>query len=337
MRLRHLFWAVLLVLLVGWRSYIYFNDLSLYDIYAFAWPIAITMVFGAFICGATAEGGGAVAFPVMTLLLNILPADARVFSLGCQSFGMTSASVFILSQRIQVVKRCVLPVCAAGIIGFMVSDQWLVAIIPAKITKLFFVSLWLSFGFALWTINRKAGTIKNVDLPAQLGWKHILLLMVFGLFGGAISAIFGNGIDIITFTLLTLYFRIDEKIATPTSILLMTITTVFGFLWHILVRHDVSHAVQYYLLGAIPVCLSMAPMGAYVISKIPRKLIVNFLYIVLVVQFITAFWVIKPDLYHTGFSVAVVLIGLVAFSLLARNQYPKKAAARKGSPTEISI
>jgi hypothetical protein len=45
------------------------------------------MVFGATIGGMTSEGGGAVAFPVMTLALGIKPAVARDFSLMIQSCG----------------------------------------------------------------------------------------------------------------------------------------------------------------------------------------------------------------------------------------------------------
>jgi hypothetical protein len=37
--------------------------------------------------GMTSEGGGAVAFPVMTLALSISPAVARDFSLMIQSCG----------------------------------------------------------------------------------------------------------------------------------------------------------------------------------------------------------------------------------------------------------
>ena len=37
--------------------------------------------------GMTSEGGGAVAFPVMTLALHITPAVARDFSLMIQSCG----------------------------------------------------------------------------------------------------------------------------------------------------------------------------------------------------------------------------------------------------------
>ena len=46
------------------------------------------MIFGATVAGMTSEGGGAVAFPVMTLALGIAPSVARDFSLmiqGCMS------------------------------------------------------------------------------------------------------------------------------------------------------------------------------------------------------------------------------------------------------------
>ncbi len=49
--------------------------------------LSITMIFGATIGGMTSEGGGAVAFPVMTLALGIKPSVARDFSLMIQSCG----------------------------------------------------------------------------------------------------------------------------------------------------------------------------------------------------------------------------------------------------------
>jgi hypothetical protein len=49
--------------------------------------MSITMIFGSIVAGATSEGGGAVAFPVMTLALKIKPAIARDFSLMTQSCG----------------------------------------------------------------------------------------------------------------------------------------------------------------------------------------------------------------------------------------------------------
>lgn len=55
----------------------------------------------------TSEGGGAVAFPVMTLALGIQPAVARDFSLMIQSCGMTAAAFTIFWMKIKLEMRSV--------------------------------------------------------------------------------------------------------------------------------------------------------------------------------------------------------------------------------------
>lgn len=50
------------------------------------------MIIAMIVVGMTTEGGGAVAFPVMTLALNISPIVARDFSFMIQSCG-----IFILN------------------------------------------------------------------------------------------------------------------------------------------------------------------------------------------------------------------------------------------------
>ena len=54
------------------------------------------MCLGSFIAGATSEGGGAIAYPVMTLgPWKIAPLIARDFSLMIQSVGMIAAGASI--------------------------------------------------------------------------------------------------------------------------------------------------------------------------------------------------------------------------------------------------
>ena len=53
-----------------------FNTWSLFFNY---WHISLMMVFGSFIAGATTEGGGAVAFPILTLFFKVNPLIARDF------------------------------------------------------------------------------------------------------------------------------------------------------------------------------------------------------------------------------------------------------------------
>ena len=58
-----------------------------FSLFADRYLLSLTMVLGATVAGMTSEGGGAVAFPVMTLALKITPAVARDFSLMIQSCG----------------------------------------------------------------------------------------------------------------------------------------------------------------------------------------------------------------------------------------------------------
>ena len=61
----------------------------------------------------SSEGGGAVAFPVMTLVLHVSPQVARDFSLMIQSCGMTAAAFTIAWMGVQVEKHSVM-FCTVG-------------------------------------------------------------------------------------------------------------------------------------------------------------------------------------------------------------------------------
>lgn len=45
------------------------------------------------------------------------------------------------------------------------------------------------------------------------------------------SALTGSGVDICAFSVLVMLFRVTERVATPTSILLMAVNTLVGFSW----------------------------------------------------------------------------------------------------------
>ena len=61
-------------------------------------------------------------------------------------------------------------------------------------------------------------------LALGLNWKARVLLAA-GFLGGIFTAMSGSGIDICSFAVLTLLFRLTEKTATPTSVVLMAVNT----------------------------------------------------------------------------------------------------------------
>ena len=60
---------------------------------------------------------------------------------------------------------------------------------------------------------------------------YTCLNISLGFIGGMFSALAGSGVDICSFSVLCLLFRISEKVATPTSVVLMAINTCVGLYW----------------------------------------------------------------------------------------------------------
>ena len=79
--------------------------------------MTLTMLVGSFIGGVSSEGGGSVAFPVMTLIFSLSPLVARDFSLMIQSVGMTSGSLTILGMGVTLEYRSLLWATIGGVAG----------------------------------------------------------------------------------------------------------------------------------------------------------------------------------------------------------------------------
>jgi uncharacterized protein len=314
-RVPTLYFIFLVTVLSAWVYYV--SGLPNLDFLVERWAAMLTMVFGSFIAGASPEGSAAIAYPVFTLLLDIPPSVARNFAFAIQSIGMTSASLLIIGLRVKVERNYVLFVTLGGIFGLIFGTYYIVPLISPVFAKLFFVSLWLSFGIALWRENSRPNR-EVFDAIQNFGRSDQARLAAFGFVGGIISSIFGTGINIFTFCLMTIYYRVSEKVATPSSVLIMTIETLLGFFLHVQVLQDFSEESFKLWLACIPVVVFFAPLGAFVITKLPRKGIAQILYVILMVQFVGAMFVIKPTFSQMLMCAATLAVGLGIFTYLGR-------------------
>jgi uncharacterized protein len=281
------------------------------------------MVFGSFIAGSSPEGSASIAYPVFTLLLKIKPEDARNFAFAIQSIGMTSATLLILSIGVKVEWNYIKYVTIGGFFGLLIGTFGIIEFISPSFAKLFFVSLWLSFGLVLWFVNRKKRTV--VMFISDLQRLDIIKLLFFGLIGGIVSSIFGTGINIFTFCLMTIYYNLDEKVAVPSSIIIMTFETILGFFVHKSVIKDFSELSFELWIACIPFVIFFAPLGSYFITKIDRNNVVRILYFILFVQFIGAMYVINPNSSQLLICAFTILGGVSLFYWLSKN--PRKHAA----------
>lgn len=287
------------------------------------WFMSVTMIFASFIAGATAEGGGAVAFPIMTIIFNIQPDVARNFSFAIQSIGMTSAAYFIFTRKIPI-EKVYLSFCSlGGFFGLIFGTYLITPIVSSAYTKMFFVSLWLSFGIALFYLNKNKSRQVTTSLPS-LNLIEKLFLVFCGFLGGIVVSIVGSGIDILTFSVLTIRYRLSEKVATSTSVCLMAGNSVIGFFIHAFWIKDFGIYEFEYWLVCIPIVIFGAPLGAYFISNCSRNFIANLLYFILCAQFIGALLVIKPTGLLAWFSFSIFVSGLILFFSLARIPYKAK-------------
>ncbi len=166
----------LTLVLAGWAFYMtYAGNWYLFNE---NWFMSLTMVFGSFIAGASSEGGGAVAFPVMTLIFEIQPPVARNFSLAIQSIGMTAASFLIIRNRYPVEYRYLIPVSIGGIAGMVLGTLVLVPVIHGPYLKMLFVSFWLSFGLVLYYLNHIDKRIVSDRLPSLSRYGSASLVIV---------------------------------------------------------------------------------------------------------------------------------------------------------------
>ncbi|UFH52708.1 sulfite exporter TauE/SafE family protein [Spirosoma sp. KNUC1025] len=314
-RIPILYFLFLVSVLSSWAWYM--NSLPDVGFLMRRWAAALTMILGSFIAGSSPEGSAAISYPVFTLLLKIPPPVARNFSFAIQSIGMTSATLLILGLHVRVDWNYIRYVTLGGVFGLIFGTYYVVPLISPVAAKLFFVSLWLSFGITLWRENRNPSRIVFDAIP-NFQTSDMIRLALFGLVGGIISSIFGTGINIFTFCLVTIYYGLNEKVATPSSVIIMTIETLLGFFLHAQILHDFSQESLELWLTCIPVVVFFAPLGAFVITKLARSIIARLLYVILMVQFAGAMVVIKPSPSQWLLSIITLAAGLGLFAYIAR-------------------
>jgi uncharacterized membrane protein YfcA len=287
-----------------------------WGLFAEGWFMSVTMAFGSFIAGATSEGGGAVAFPVMTLLFGIAPATARDFSLMIQTVGMVAAGITILATRIPVERHALVWSSLGGAVGVILGLEWIVDLLPPAFAKMLFTSTWLAFAFALWLINRYHDREVHHEIRHFLP-RHGVLLFLTGIAGGVISSITGSGLDITTFSLLVLRLRINEKIATPTSVVLMGINAAVGFAWKAGAGGGMAPEAWGYWWVCVPIVVVGAPFGAWFIKHRSRLFVAGLLYLSIGAQFIAAVLIVPLTPALVVFSLAIFLGGLSFFRWMA--------------------
>jgi uncharacterized protein len=282
--------------------------------------VMISMAFGSFVAGSSPEGSAAVVYPIFTLLLEVSPSDARNFAFAIQSIGMTAASVLIISTKIKVEWQYIKYVSISGALGLIFGMYSIAPYIQPTLAKLSFVSIWVAFALIMIYQNYTSKVHKQDQLPF-LKQSDVLILVFAGFIGGIVSSIFGTGINMLTFCLLVVHYNLNEKIATPSSIIIMTIETIIGFFYHHFIFEDITTTSYNMWLSSIPIVVFFAPLGTYVMSKLPIKHYSFFLYTLFIVQYVGAIYVLRPSLYLQLVSFTIIVFVFFIFRGLLNTHF----------------
>lgn len=324
-----------LLALVVWSVWSVFFGPRYADLLGEHWPVALTMAFGSLVGGGTSEGGGAIAFPVLTKLLAV-PADtARTFSFAIQSIGMTAASLSILLCRIPI-ERIVLGWGAVpGVAGVLVSTTLIAPLVPLPVVRVLFTMLLVSLAVALILQLRSRTYRRHLEIPVW-GAREQMLVAAVGLAGGLLSGVAGVGENTVMFVLLVLLFRVSEKITTPTTVVLMTIVSIAAFLSHVFLVQDFEGVVVEYWIVAAPVVALGAPLGAYLCTLMSPTTVRGVLIVLIAAELVSTVVFVPFTPVLALVSAASLAVLCTWFAVLLRSErYARSGGSESVFVTEV--
>lgn len=267
--------------------------LSAYEawpLYATRWPMALTMVFGSFVAGSTPAGGAAVAYPVFTKLLAIPSHEAALFGLMIQAVGMTMATLFIVTRNIRFEPTALRNSLIGAFPGVMLGLAFLR--LPAHVPRLGFSCLLLVFAIVLYRSHWRHERITRIELELNQADKARFALT--GFVGGLIASTMGSGADMLCFMVMTLGYGLDERVAVPTSVMVMAAVSLVGFGFRLLLPQPIGVVWEYWAVAA-PVVAIGAPLGAWVASKINASLILALVFVLVSIEVVSTALLVPLD------------------------------------------
>ncbi len=201
------------------------------------WAAALTMVFGSFVAGSTPQGGGAVAFPVFTKLLDVDAQVARSFSLCIQAVGMGAAATAIVLTRRSVEWRAVAVTLPAALAGFLAgvlllgrSDEpfW-PSRLPGPYVKVTFTLIIAAMAVVVYLGFRVHLLERLVAMPIA-GGRVVGALVVTGLVGGLASSLVGSGADVLLYVTVVVLIGVSPRVGVPTSVVVMAGVSLAGLI-----------------------------------------------------------------------------------------------------------
>ncbi|CAJ1408958.1 unnamed protein product [Effrenium voratum] len=294
------------------------------------YPMSVAMLFGSVIAGSMPLGGGVVAFPVVVLFIHFQAEEGRDFSLLIQSIGMSAASFVILYKKKHLCHTwLIFSFIICGVQGMLLGFE---RPLGKRTVTIGFTTTVTCFAMAFFynkmLSSRKCegneGEVPHVNAsPWQIlqvkqlqhgrGWQLFgrqlplvltLLVGLFGLVGGFLSANHGSGADMLAYIfgvfvwnyLIPEPARMSETMMTASSVVIMTACSLAGSLVRVLTG-DISDKVFLCWAACTPVVVIGAPLGALFLTEHMTLILRRGFFVFVVVMFVSmGIWILSDDL-----------------------------------------
>ncbi|MCP3937087.1 MAG: sulfite exporter TauE/SafE family protein [Actinomycetia bacterium] len=299
-----------------------------------SWPVvadgltaAITMVAGSLVAGSTPQGGGAVAFPVLTKGLDVSVADARTFSLCIQAVGMGSATLTMVALRRRIEWRALTRVIPASMVGFA-TGLTLEALSPLS-------DAWVKVGFTGLVAFMAMGMVVGRRLPVRESYISAGLgpipLVAIGYIGGVAAALVGSGTDVVLYLGMVVAAGLSPRIGVATSVAAMAALSTVGLLTLGLVGgslFDTStpSSVGTMWLAAVPVVAIGAPVGAWIAHRIAESTLICIIAAMAAVEAISTFVLVEQ--LRTN-SLLLIAAAVAAMAIIIVGPSASRSARRR--------
>lgn len=274
------------------------------------WGLSLAMVFGSLIAGTTPLGGGVVAFPFSSLAYDLPAVVGRDFSLLIQSVGMGVASITILMRRPDLPWAMLRAAIPTAVASALVSFFFLAPHIPGLFVKVLFAAITLTAALVLLDQARKgprSARGRGGTVPA---------IVVLSMAGGIIAGFTGTGTDFFVFLALVALARVDERLATAASVLVMAAVSISLTAGLFLSPAPVHPVALDMWRACIPVVVFGAPLGAALCLRLPRTYFLTFLLVVALAQFVAHLWFLET----ARLSLVATLIVFVGIYVLLQGK-----------------
>lgn len=300
-----IYWVPLSLFWLIWMLSLGSQDLLL--VFQHYWQSSITMIAGSFVAGATPLGGGAVAFPVFTKLMQVSSSDASFFSLLIQSVGMTFASLFFISRNTLIHWNVIRYACLGSFLSLPLS---LLFISLESITARFIFSEFIVFCafIILWKKQN----------PYLEKMKSLYWAILFGFIGGLLTAKIGSGCDAILYFYLVFICQYCAKASIPTTVCFMAINSVYASIWLLLTSTPSEFVIGSWWASA-PIVSIGAPLGAYVLSKLKTSQTIIMIIIIISVEVISSL-LFAPFSFMNKLTILLTIMTLLMYTVW-QNKY----------------